>query len=73
MSQKIEQYSRWVDSDGNHFQIIHVITDEQGHEWVHYRREKDALEYSCWTDSFLARFSSVPHNAASHTIFGFKF
>lgn len=71
MSTKIEVQSRWADTQGNRFQIIHVITDDAGHEWVHYRRERDAEEFSCWTESFLQRFTSVPHDAKSNFRFGF--
>ena len=71
MSIKIEVQSRWRDGEGNCFQIIHLVEDEQGHEWVHYRRERDAMEFSCWTESFLQRFTEVPHDAKSSYRFGF--
>lgn len=60
MKKAVKVNSRWKDSDSNCYQIIHVITDDEGHEWVHYRREEhNPREYSCWTDSFLQRFTEI--------------
>ncbi len=70
MAAKINLTSRWMDSQGNYFQIIHIHTDDSGHEWVHYRRERDSLEFSCWTDSFLLRFTEAPHDSRSKVHFG---
>jgi hypothetical protein len=71
MAKTVEVQSRWTDTQGNYFQIIHVIMDDKGHEWVHYRRERDAEEFSCWTESFLQRFQETPHDARSTYRFGF--
>lgn len=63
MNKPVKPSSLWQSRDNSHsrFQVIHVITDEQGHEWVHYRRvaPDHCEEYSCWTESFLARFQEI--------------
>lgn len=60
MSQ-VKPQTLWVGNDRQQFQVIAVITDDQGHEWVHYRRvdPKSAEEYSCWTESFIHRFREI--------------
>jgi|LauGreDrversion4_2_1035121.scaffolds.fasta_scaffold153113_6 hypothetical protein len=53
--------STWQDEQGNRYQIIHIIHDDAGHVWVHYRRlERDnPHEYSCWQETFVERFREV--------------
>ena len=56
----VTEGSRWMASDGKKFTVIHVIQQE-GHTWVHYRSESnEPKEYSCYLESFLSRFSSIP-------------
>jgi hypothetical protein len=62
--------SRWQGSGPDCFQVIQTVTIEQ-QEWVHYRRERDGQEFSCWTDSFAVRFRSTPHDTVSASLFGF--
>ena len=49
--------SKWASID-NIFVVIHTIEIE-GHTWVHYRKESSNQEYSCYVESFLARFTPV--------------
>jgi len=52
--------SKWIGSEYNIFVVLHVI-ELDGHTWIHYRKEtecEDAVqEYSCYIESFLARFT----------------
>lgn len=58
MTTKVTANSRWLSSDRKQFVVIHVITDEAGHTWVHYREDSRSnnTEYSCYEESFLLRF-----------------
>jgi hypothetical protein len=58
MTKKVTANSRWLSSDYKEFVVMHVIDDEQGRTWVHYRQDQPAnnQEYSCYEDSFLMRF-----------------
>lgn len=57
---KIKEGSKWEGS-GKKFVVLHTI-EQEGHTWVHYRDEKgtEPKEYSCYIESFLERFRSVP-------------
>lgn len=60
---EIKNGTRWSSSEGKVFVIIST-TIVEGKEWVYYRSEKprDHLpdEFSCYTESFLSRFSPLP-------------
>lgn len=62
--------SRWQGAGPDHFQVIQTVTVDD-HTWVHYRRERDSMEYSCWLESFELRFRPTPHSTVSASIFGF--
>lgn len=55
---KITEGSRWTGNDHKTFLVLHEI-ETDGHVWVHYRDEhgEPPREYSCYRDSFLARFT----------------
>jgi hypothetical protein len=57
----VKQGSKWVSNDDKIFHVIDVVQIE-GHTWVHYIREdKNApTEYSCYIESFISRFRSLP-------------
>ena len=51
--------SIWASTDSVKFRVIDVVyTDD--HVWVYYIKVKDGTEYSCYVDSFLARFREMP-------------
>jgi hypothetical protein len=51
--------SIWASTDSVKFRVIDVVyTDD--HVWVYYIKVKDGTEYSCYVDSFLARFRELP-------------
>jgi len=61
----IKEGSIWESVDKK-FRVISV-TEVEGNTWVHYREElgwkvptKDCKEYSCYLESFVARFRSIP-------------
>lgn len=56
----ITEGSRWTSNDQNQFVVLHVI-DYQGNTWVHYRQDQiiEPIEYSCYVESFLQRFTQV--------------
>ncbi len=60
---EIKNGSRWSGSDGTVFVVIGTMIVE-GKEWVYYRSEKQKdhmpKEFSCYTESFLNRFRSLP-------------
>jgi len=62
---KIEKGSVWAGSDGTTFQVITEALVEDK-EWVHYRRidnrRQEPNEFSCFKESFLARFTRIPKN-----------
>jgi|LauGreDrversion4_2_1035121.scaffolds.fasta_scaffold363189_3 hypothetical protein len=68
MTENILPGSRWKGGD-DYFQVIQTVLVE-GHTWVHYRRERDCLEFSCWTDSFLSRFTVTPQDSRASSPFG---
>jgi hypothetical protein len=55
--------SKWVGNENNIFRVIHVIELED-HTWIHYIKdnapEESTREYSCYVESFLSRFRSLP-------------
>jgi hypothetical protein len=55
--------SKWVGNENNIFRVIHVI-ELEGHTWIHYIKdnapEESTREYSCYEESFLSRFRSLP-------------
>lgn len=48
----------WSGRDRTEFRIID-ITEIEDHTWVHYINIKTNQEYSCYKDSFEARFTPV--------------
>ena len=61
----IKEGSKWVGNDDRVFRVMHTI-ELDGHTWVHYREDSvkkptlECKEYSCYLDSFTARFRSIP-------------
>ena len=53
--------SKWGGSNREQFHVMAVI-ELEGHVWVHYEQDKVTTpkEYSCYLESFLARFSPLP-------------
>lgn len=60
---QVKNGSRWSSSDGTVFIVIGTMIIEDK-EWVYYRAErpKDHMpeEFSCYTESFINRFSPLP-------------
>lgn len=58
----LHEGSKWRGSDHKVFVVINEVRGEDGHTWVYYRDElgDPPREYSCYKESFLARFTSVP-------------
>ena len=57
--------SRWEGVD-TQFRVLAVV-EADGHTWVHYREDLgikvpalECREYSCYQESFLARFRPLP-------------
>lgn len=55
----IKNGSRWGSTDGKVFYVMHTI-EVDGHDWVHYKSFDSDQEYSCYTESFLSRFTPLP-------------
>ena len=57
----VKEGSRWWAGNDKRFVVIDVV-EADGHTWVHYRDDKsnEPREYSCYLESFLERFSSLP-------------
>jgi hypothetical protein len=57
--------SVWQSTDGRRFQVI-TEAEVEGKMWVHYRRidseYDEPKEFSCYTESFLSRFTKLPEN-----------
>jgi hypothetical protein len=53
--------STWQSRDLKQFVVIHLVEDNNGHTWVHYRDnpKKKCTEYSCYMESFLERFTEL--------------
>jgi hypothetical protein len=58
----IKTGSRWTDSNGKFYHIINRV-EINGKTWVYYKsenaKENENSEFSCYEESFLARFT--PH------------
>lgn len=59
----IKQGSKWIAA--NERFVVLGIVEQDGHTWIHYRSEKvgesgTPREYSCYQESFLSRFRSIP-------------
>lgn len=59
----IKQGSKWIAA--NERFVVLSIVEQDGHTWIHYRSEKVSesgtpREYSCYQESFLSRFRSIP-------------
>jgi hypothetical protein len=59
----VREGSKWMGNANDRFHVIHVI-ELEGHTWVHYIKENapegSNREYSCYMESFLQRFRSIP-------------
>jgi hypothetical protein len=57
----VKEGSRWWSTDGKTFHVIHRVEIE-GKVWIHYLLEnkEESKEFSCYEESFLARFSPLP-------------
>jgi len=57
----LKQGSKWtgVGAGSDIFYVIHIV-EVDGQTWVHYRKNKDSKEYSCYLESFLERFRALP-------------
>jgi hypothetical protein len=57
----VKEGSKWTSSDGKIFHVIHRV-EVEGNTWVHYILENkdDPKEFSCYEESFLARFRPLP-------------
>jgi len=57
----VKEGSRWWSTEGKKFHVIHRI-ELEGHIWIHYISEdkENSKEYSCYEESFLARFNPLP-------------
>lgn len=51
--------SKWQANDSDVFVVIHTV-DLSDNIWVHYRKERTGQEFSCYLESFLARFREIP-------------
>lgn len=60
---KIKIGSIWAGNDYSKFRVIDTV-EVDGHAWVHYIKIKpldsDPKEYSCYEESFVARFNETP-------------
>ena len=59
----IKSGSKWSDSNGKVFRVVHRI-ELDGKIWIHYLKENakehENREFSCYEESFLARFTEQP-------------
>jgi hypothetical protein len=59
----IKEGSRWSGSNDKTFRVIQIV-ELEGHTWIHYiddhLPESDNREYSCYQESFEARFRPLP-------------
>ena len=56
--------SKWS-SINETFVVIHTI-ELDGHTWIHYRKENNDKEYSCYVESFVDRFTEVFNETKVH-------
>lgn len=54
----IKDGSKWISTDHKEFYVLSTV-ELEGHLWVHYKSVKEEKEYSCYAESFLARFSEI--------------
>lgn len=62
----VKEGTLWWGGDDKRFRVLSVV-EADGNTWVHYREEpkkytpvKDCKEYSCYMESFEARFRMIP-------------
>ena len=59
----IKEGSKWDGGNGKIFRIIQIV-EVEGHIWIHYINdhlpESQNREYSCYQESFEARFRPLP-------------
>ena len=56
---ELKEGSKWLGHDGTAFRVLHTVHVE-GHTWVHYIKEGEPKEFSCYIESFLERFRETP-------------
>lgn len=63
---QVKEGTLWGSADGKKFRVLHIVKDDDANTWVHYRDElkgfdkSNSREYSCFLESFTARFSILP-------------
>lgn len=55
---KIKIGSMWQGNEKK-FKVI-ALKEQDNKTWVHYKNTQDQKEYSCYLESFLQRFRSIP-------------
>ncbi len=57
----VKERTRWSSGDGKVFHVISRVTIGD-HVWIHYILEdkEESKEFSCYEESFLARFTPLP-------------
>ena len=53
----VKEGSKWTSTEDS-FVVLHTVEIDD-HIWVHYRKENNEREYSCYLESFLERFTPV--------------
>jgi hypothetical protein len=53
-----ESGSNWISVDYTTFRVLHTI-ELDGHTWIHYIKENTNVEYSCYLESFLNKFTEL--------------
>lgn len=63
---QVKDGSFWTSNDGKEFVVLHTI-ELDGKVWVHYRDQDcpECREYSCYVESFIARFNPVLNDRRS--------
>lgn len=63
---QVKEGTLWQGGEDKRFRVISV-SEVDGNTWVYYREEpkkyvpaKDCKEYSCFLESFVHRFRSIP-------------
>ena len=51
--------SKWGGNNGDVFYVIRTLWLDD-HTWVHYKSLKNGIEYSCYVESFLERYTESP-------------
>ena len=64
---KVKPGTVWTSTDHTQFIVIDVV-ELEGKVWVHYRKDSrtESQEYSCYEESFLARFRENVNNKYQH-------